>query len=99
MSGMLSDSALSHREAILVDYHAESGEPGSPVAAAEARELLEIAIPAAKQYGDSLIVIQQTRTFGPYWSPFVHGNIYFFAAPRSGYLFARNNESWTEVTP
>ncbi|MGH7623066.1 MAG: hypothetical protein ACREMU_12055 [Gemmatimonadaceae bacterium] len=99
MSGMLNDSALNHREDILVDYYGESGEPGDSTAEAEARELLEIAIPVANQYGDSLIVIKRTRTDGPRWSPFVHGNIYFFVPPRRGYFFGKESGTWQDVTP
>jgi len=59
-------------EAILLNYYAvETG-------IAEARDVMELAKPAARQYRDSLIVVQQTQTPWSRWLPYVRGQMYAF---------------------
>jgi hypothetical protein len=59
-------------EAILINYYARDGGP------TEAEAVLTLATPLAVQFGDSLVVVQQTQTPLSRWLPFVKGSMYAF---------------------
>jgi hypothetical protein len=100
IANMLRDSALQGHEAIVVSYYSRTKDLGSPAESEDIAELLELAIPIARRYNDSLIVIEPTVTFGPRWSPFVSGQMRFFAPPRPAYLFAdQSRDPWREIVP
>ena len=88
---MLRDSVHSIREAIVVAYYSRESDLDSPTATQEAHELTELAVPLARRFGDSLIVVQSTSTIAPRWSPFVRGRIHFFVCT--------SGEDWREVIP
>jgi hypothetical protein len=79
------------REAIVLNYYSREPDPDSPQAFSEARELLEVSIPVAQEYNDSLIVIESTFSVGPRWSTLVKGRAHFFIPV--------DHQGWQEVIP
>lgn len=88
---MLRDTALSRREAVVVDYYTREADLDSPSAFREAYELTEVAIPVARRMHDSLIVTRPIANIGPRWSPFIKGRLHFFVPARDG--------DWQEIIP
>jgi hypothetical protein len=77
--------------AIVVEYYAPNRAERTPDNwVREARELLELAAPAAQQTGDSLIVFRRRTPIGPRWSGVFRGDMIA--------LRRQPNEQWVVLT-
>jgi hypothetical protein len=99
VSHILEDSVLRGREAVVVNYYTRLQDLDSRAASDEAQQLVEVGRDLAQQSNDSLIVVRQTATIGPQWSPFVRGRIYFYSPLKRTYLFGSAEDRWERVFP
>jgi len=80
---MFGDTVARMGEAVIVNYYAPA------LGYEEAQKVIPVAEPAATQFGDSLIIVQQTQTPYSRWIPVVRGQMFAFRRTPQGWVSAR----------